>query len=143
MSSFYVTMVSTNKNTSFPDNHPGDFQIQLSHALDFRYHDWEVALTEFSYTGQSFANISLEHTMITVKAENRAFYDNDYVVTFDKTDDLTFKVKLQKLKESRQGVETLRAIDIKLPQHHYTWLTLKQALLDASRQYSEYIRIQI
>ena len=86
---------------------------------------------EFSYVGQSFENMSTEYASITVKAEPSAFYENDYVVTLDNTNDLTLNVKLQKLKEQGGRVDNIKIIDLKLPQQHYTWLTLKVALLDA------------
>src|ERR1700722_1842712 len=74
--SFYLMLSSDGCRDIFPTNQGGDFKVQLDRTLDMRSHDWEVALVEMIYTGQSFPNISTEDAKITLKARGKPEYEN-------------------------------------------------------------------
>ena len=86
--SFYLTLTSDGNSDTFPANHGGDFKVQLDQTLDMRHHNWEVALVEMLYTGQTFPNLSVDDTHITLKTGTNPKYDNDYFLTYDQTLDL-------------------------------------------------------
>ena len=86
--SFYLTLSSDTSRDTFPNNHGGDFKIQLDHVLDMRSQPWEVALVEMQYTGQAFPNLSTENSKVTLQASGKPEFQNDYIITWDQASDL-------------------------------------------------------
>jgi len=115
--SFYLTLSSDGCKETFPNNHGGDFKIQLDRTLDMRLHAWEVALTDMIYTGQSFPNLLDGLNQVTLKATGKPTFENHYFITYDQTLDLHLTFKLDDV-----GIVRKYA-DFYLPRQHYTWAT--------------------
>src|ERR1700722_10613936 len=94
--SFYLMLSSDGCRDIFPANQGGDFKVQLDKTLDMRSHDWEVALTEMIYTGQSFPNLSTEDARITLKARGKPEYENQYIITYEQTFSLWISMTISK-----------------------------------------------
>src|SRR5271156_6190150 len=82
--SFYLTLSSDDSKNTFPNNHGGDFKVQLQHTLDLRSEPWEVALVDMIYTGQAFSNLTTEDSLITLQVSGKPVFDNDYIIPYDK-----------------------------------------------------------
>jgi hypothetical protein len=123
--SFYLMLSSDGCRDIFPTNQGGDFKVQLDRTLDMRSHDWEVALVEMIYTGQSFPNISTEDAQITLKASGKPEYENQYIITYEQTFSLWISMTMSK------GGEKIKHSRIHLPRQHYSWTTFKDALRKA------------
>ena len=118
--SFYLTLSSDTSRDTFPNNHGGDFKIQLDHVLDMRSQPWEVALVEMQYTGQAFPNLSTENAQVTLQASGKPEFQNDYIITWDQAHDLTVEVIREKLMQNRPG-PAWRYTWIEFPRKHYSW----------------------
>ena len=81
--SFYLTLSSDGSKDTFPNNHGGDFSVQLQHTLDLRSEPWEVALVDMIYTGQAFPNLPIEDSVVTLKVSGKPAYENNYFITYD------------------------------------------------------------
>jgi len=57
---FYITLPSN--STTFSDNKPGSFRVQLPNPINFADDSWEVALTELIYP-KSYCNIEAKRTL--------------------------------------------------------------------------------
>ena len=82
--SFFVTLSSNSNRDVYPHNHGGNFTIELNNTLDFGGGMmWEVALVEFWYVGQRFANITQENGVVTVRGSVQRHFTNDYIINAD------------------------------------------------------------
>ena len=120
--SFFVTLSSNSNRDVYPHNHGGNFTIELNNTLDFGGGGgmmWEVALVEFWYVGQRFANITQENGVVSVRASVKRHFTNDYIITADQVDALFIKVEGE-LKP--QGVFGHRSGEIK----SYGWIRFEE-----------------
>jgi hypothetical protein len=122
--SFYLTLSSDGGRDTFPNNHGGDFTVQLDKILDMRAHSWEVALVEMIYTGQAFPNMGIEDSQVTLKASGKPLFENDYIITFDQAIDLWISFS----KERYNVVGSKKSNHFNLPLQHYSWITLVETL---------------
>jgi hypothetical protein len=122
--SFYMTLSSDGCKDAFPNNHGGDFMVQLDKILDMRGYTWEVALVEMIYTGQAFPNLGIEDSQITLKVSGKPQYENDYIITYDQVPSM----RLSFSKELNHFPNTLKTCDINLPLKHYSFPTFIETL---------------
>jgi hypothetical protein len=90
--SIYVNLRSSECRDIYPNNHGGNFKIELNEPL--RLHGaWEVALAEMTYHSQSFPNLPKEHSTVEVymkqplevfDTRNLDFYIRTWVAIKDK-----------------------------------------------------------
>src|SRR6266853_2726552 len=121
--SFYLMLSSDGSRDTYPNNHGGDFKVQLDHVLDMRSEPWEAALVEMTYTGQHFPNLSVQDEMITVHASGKPEFENDYIITFDQAKDLkAWFYVFERIGELDQKRGVKGAV-FSLPCQHYSWRT--------------------
>src|SRR5271156_5330556 len=120
--SFYLTLSSDGSKDTFPNNHGGDFSVQLQHTLDLRSEPWEVALVDMMYTGQAFPNLPIEDSVVTLKVSGKPAYENDYFITYDQAENLWIYYKLEAMTGGSAGPRTIvKSTTVNLPKQHYSW----------------------
>lgn len=125
--SFYLTLSSDTSRDTFPNNHGGDFKIQLDHVLDMRSEPWEVALVEMQYTGQAFPNLSTDNSQVTLQASGKPEFQNDYIITWDQAYDLEIIVN-QYPSQSAWIPPPRKTARINFPRKHYSWTSFVEYL---------------
>ena len=120
--SFYVTLSSNSNRDVYPHNHGGNFTIELGNTINLNSGNWEVALVEFWYVGQRFANVPQDETRVDVRGATERQFANDYIVTADQTPALFIQVE-GILKSSKgtygRGGESKSYGSIQFEEHHY------------------------
>ena len=124
MTSFYYTLNSDGSRNIHPNNHGGDFTVQLHNTLDLAG-AWEVALTEMTYFGQYFANILDDYGKVIISSTKSKVYPTSFVVDYLDAKKLYIDINiLIKLPNTWIHHERLR---FKSP-HQYSWKGIKQAI---------------
>src|SRR5271156_2673975 len=122
--SFYLTLCSDGSRDTFPNNHGGDFTVQLDKILDMRAYTWEVALVEMIYSGQAFPNLGIEDNQIILKSSGKPQFENDYIITHDQAVNLWISFS----KEILHVPYTQKSCYIQLPLQYYSWSTFVETL---------------
>src|SRR5579862_7977163 len=81
MAAFYYTLNSDVSKNIHPNNHGGDFTVELHNTLDLAG-AWEVALIEMTYFGQYFSNISYDQGVVSISSTKSAVYPTSFVVDY-------------------------------------------------------------
>jgi hypothetical protein len=123
--SFYLTLTSDGCRDAFPNNHGGDFMVQLEHTLDMRGHDWEVALVDMMYTGQAFPNLPVEDSEVRLQVSGKPTFENDYIITYDQTVNLWLKFDAGRRAPSDRNEKSTWII---FPRQHYSWTSFIETL---------------
>ena len=98
MSSFYLSLNSDGSQNIHPDNHGGNFTIELHDTLDLTG-CWEVALVEMIYFGQYFQNVPVEYGKVKVFATRSGVQFDKYIVTCGKVKDLYIDIYMSHWKQ--------------------------------------------
>jgi hypothetical protein len=75
------------------------------------------------YTGQSFPNVSVQDGLVTLEANEKPIFDNDYIITYDQAMDLRIGFEA-----SNKHVALLDRFEIQLPRQHYSWNSFVQTV---------------
>ena len=137
--SFYLTLSSDTSRDTFPNNHGGDFKIQLDHVLDMRSEPWEVALVEMQYTGQAFPNLSTDNSQVTLQASGKPEFQNDYIITWDQASDL--ELIANQYPTSHWMAPPHKTARINFPRKHYSWTSFVEYLTTEYKKEFEEILI--
>ena len=121
--SFYLMLSSEGSKSTYPNNQGGDFKIMLDNALDMKSEQWEVALVEMSYSGQTFPNMSTEDSSITIQRWGKPEFENDYIITYEQTYDLWVQFTLKPI---YGFVVTVKTLKVEFPRQHYSWTSFKE-----------------
>ena len=89
MSSFYMTLNSEGSRDIHPDNHGGDFTVELHDTLDLAG-AWEVALMEVAYFEKIYGNLDSEYGEMAITSTKAIPYPTKFVATHDKVDHIAF-----------------------------------------------------
>src|SRR5271154_4941495 len=123
--SFYLTVSSDASKDTFPNNHGGDFKVQLDHGLDMRSQPWEVALVEMAHVGQAFPNLSTQNSVVNIRASGTPPFENDYIITWDQALELSVEVKRGPV-QYLMGVPKSQYVWFSFPRQHYSWASFKE-----------------
>jgi len=118
-----MTLNSEGNKDVHPENHGGDFTVELHQTLDLQG-DWEVALLETSYFGQVFANVLEEHAVVKVTKSPKMTFNKKFILHYHEVDDIYFKIwtfDSQKYKWVHSGTVTFE-------KKHYSFLDLMKAI---------------
>jgi len=134
MSSFYLSLNSDGSQNIHPDNHGGNFTIELHDTLDLTG-CWEVALVEMIYFGQYFQNVPVEYGKVKVFATRSGVQFDKYIVTCGKVKDLYIDIYMShwnQIGEDRGwpafDPEMIKVHTLTFKKNHYTWKSFRSAL---------------
>src|SRR6266566_1723143 len=147
-SSFYEYIDSDTSKDTHPNNHGGNFLVQLQENM-YLPGQWEVALVEMSYRGQNFPNISQNNLKVVLYHNGKRSYLIKFIATYDEIYDcyfVTSNIYKKDLKVQRGALafqwenERIHQLEKK----HYTWNSFKQmineyeisVIIDKNRKYS-------
>src|SRR5277367_1009879 len=135
MTSFYHA-ISSDASKTHPNNHGGDFTVELHNTLDLPG-TWEVALVEMSYYGQYFSNILTEYGRVNVSVPKRKAQPTRLILNYGKVKDMYLQVWITQWKplEGNDVHGRLRfdsawtLVDtLTFENKHYTWQMFKEAI---------------
>ena len=135
MTSFYLSLNSDGGKDVHPNNHGGDFTIELHDVMDLRG-DWEVALVEMSYFGQHFGNVPHEHSRIQISSSKADAYPTQFVAHYHGIEDLYIKTYVWREYNAFDKGYRERNI-IWLRKKHYTWHSLKKEINTLGARFKE------
>jgi hypothetical protein len=134
--SIYINLRSSECRDIYPNNHGGNFKIELNEPL--RLHGaWEVALAEMTYHSQSFPNLPKEHNTVEVylkeplevyDTRNLDLYIRTYVIMKDRWQYSDyFEIEYPMHFPSR----------LDMPKKNYSWEDFKTALENLTKLNNE------
>jgi len=134
--SIYVNLRSSECRDMYPNNHGGNFKIELDEPLRLNG-VWEVALAEMTYHSQSFPNLPKEHSSVEVylkkplevfDTRNLVLYIRTRVYYMDKWQDSDyFEIEYPMQFPSR----------LDMPKKNYSWEDFKTALENLTKLNNE------
>ena len=134
--SIYVNLRSSECRDIYPNNHGGNFKIELNEPL--RLHGaWEVALAEMTYHSQSFPNLPKEHSAVEVYSKKPLeVYDTRnldlYIRTWVFYND---KWRVSDYFEIEYPMQFPSRLD--MPKKNYSWEDFKTALENLTKLNNE------
>src|SRR5277367_1447375 len=91
ITSFNHAISSDASKDTHPNNHGGDFTVELHNTVDLPG-AWEVALVEMSYDGQYFSNIPTEYGRVPVSVAKRKAQSTRLILNYGKVKDMYMQV---------------------------------------------------
>jgi len=118
MQAFYQSVSSDASTDVHPNNHGGDFTIELYDEL-YLPNQWEMALVEISYYGQHFPNVLSEYGGVSICYNGKDRYATNFVLQYDESKYMRVFIK--------DGRNPKRATQYTwdMPALHYSWKQLK------------------
>lgn len=93
MDQFYVTLISNGSRQTFPDNNPGNFTIELNHAIHLT-HDWKVGLAAVQFG--EFKKVLFKQTLeMKHEIENICFQET-FTINNEQTKSISNMVEMSR-----------------------------------------------